>query len=87
MTSSPQIEHHDLGEQLRQFACDLAVRAGALILEGRRSGVGSVDTKSTATDLVTVFDRASENLIVGSLREHRPNDGIVGEEGLSLIHI
>ncbi len=84
MTSSPQIEHHDLGEQLRQFACDLALRAGALILEGRRSGVGSVDTKSTATDLVTVFDRASENLIVGSLREHRPNDGIVGEEGTSL---
>jgi myo-inositol-1(or 4)-monophosphatase len=84
VTPPSQTEHHDLGEQLRQFACDLALQAGALILEGRRNGVGSVDTKSTATDLVTVFDRASEDLIVGSLRQHRPNDGIVGEEGTSL---
>lgn len=66
---------------LRQLAAELAVRAGALILEGRRSGIGSVDTKSTGTDLVTEYDRASEHLIVNALRSARPDDAIIGEEG------
>lgn len=73
-----------LGSQLRQLACDLATRAGALILDGRRSGVGNVDTKSTATDMVTMYDRASEDLIVSALREHRGADGIIGEEGTAV---
>ena len=70
-----------LGSELRQLAADLAVRAGALISEARRSGAGLVDTKSTATDMVTEYDRASERLIVESLRAARPDDAIVGEEG------
>ena len=70
-----------LGTELRQLAADLAVRAGALISEARRSGAGLVDTKSTATDMVTEYDRASERLIVESLRAARPDDAIVGEEG------
>src|SRR4029079_13561040 len=32
-------------------------------------------------DVVTEIDRASEALIVGGLREARPGDAIVGEEG------
>ncbi|CAB4878138.1 unannotated protein [freshwater metagenome] len=67
--------------QLRLLACDLAVRAGHLISEGRLRGVGAVDTKSSATDMVTAFDRASEALIVEALRLHRPDDAIIGEEG------
>ena len=43
-----------------------------------------MDTKSSATDMVTRFDRASEELIVSALREHRPDDGIIGEEGTAL---
>lgn len=38
-------------------------------------------TKSTATDMVSEMDRASEELIVGYLLDARPADGIVGEEG------
>jgi hypothetical protein len=36
---------------------------------------------SGATDPVTAADRASEALLVQRLREARPDDGIVGEEG------
>jgi myo-inositol-1(or 4)-monophosphatase len=84
MTDSSESVTSGIGDELREVATSLALRAGALILEGRRVGVGAADTKSTATDLVTKFDRASEQLIVGALRESRPDDGIVGEEGTSV---
>ena len=77
----PEAMPDNTPEQLRIFAADLARRAGQLISEGRRSGAGLVDTKSTSTDLVTEFDRASERLIVSELRAARPDDAIVGEEG------
>ena len=71
--------------ELRALASDLATRAGALALEGRRGlGVGQPvahDTKSTPTDPVTEFDRTAEALIVTTLRRVRPDDSIVGEEG------
>ena len=72
-------------DDLRRLAERLALAAGTQALTGRRRlGVGqpaSHDTKSTATDPVTEFDRAAEALIVGELRRLRPDDGIVGEEG------
>lgn len=75
----------DSPADLRRLAEDLARRAGALALAGRRSlGIGQPvahDTKSTPTDPVTEFDRAAEALIVETLRRHRPDDSIVGEEG------
>src|SRR4051794_10535137 len=40
-----------------------------------------VSTKSTATDMVTEMDHASEALIVAGLERLRPDDGILGEEG------
>lgn len=41
----------------------------------------SVMTKSSATDMVTEMDHAAEALIAEGIREARPGDGIVGEEG------
>jgi myo-inositol-1(or 4)-monophosphatase len=71
--------------ELRRLAEQLARDAGTLAAAGRRRlGVGthvSHETKSTATDPVTEFDRAAEALIVGELRRVRPADAIVGEEG------
>ncbi len=70
---------------LRELAIELAGEAGRSALQGRRTlGVGQTvvhDTKSTATDPVTEFDRAAEALIVDTLRARRPDDSIVGEEG------
>jgi len=69
--------------QLLVLARDLAVRVGDTALAGRRRGLRNVETKSTATDMVTEYDRATEREIVATLRRLRPRDAIVGEEGAS----
>jgi myo-inositol-1(or 4)-monophosphatase len=72
--------------ELRRLAEDLAREAGGLAAAGRRAhGPGGLahDTKSSETDPVTEFDRAAEELLVRRLRELRPGDAIVGEEGAS----
>jgi myo-inositol-1(or 4)-monophosphatase len=71
----------DLPQQLCDLASRLAVAAGELVFEGRKSGLTSISTKSSDTDVVTEFDRASERLIVEGLRLERPDDAVVGEEG------
>ena len=76
-----------LRAELRELASTLARVAGTAALAGRRRlPVGQVvhDTKSSATDPVTEFDRAAEELIVSTLRRVRPDDGIVGEEGANV---
>jgi myo-inositol-1(or 4)-monophosphatase len=72
-----------LAVELRDLAADIAREAGDMVTAGRRRDDLVTDTKSSATDMVTQFDRASEQLIVGRLAASRPNDGIVGEEGAS----
>jgi len=68
---------------------DLAVPVAEKAADLLRAGVGrtrlSVTTKTTATDMVTEMDRASEDLIVGALLGARPDDGIVAEEGSARI--
>jgi myo-inositol-1(or 4)-monophosphatase len=69
---------------LRELACRLAVEAGDAALAGRRSATAltaAPGTKSSATDLVTAYDRAAEALVVAGLRDARPDDAVVGEEG------
>lgn len=77
---TPDLDGHDL-DGLRQLAASLAREAGRMIFEGRNAGIAEIDTKSSETDVVTEFDRASEALIVAGLVQARPSDGIVGEEG------
>ncbi|MBI2703734.1 MAG: inositol monophosphatase [Actinobacteria bacterium] len=66
---------------LLELACSLAEQAAALLMEGVGRTRASVLTKSSATDMVTDMDRASERLIVDGLLAARPADGILGEEG------
>ncbi|MGH9183084.1 MAG: inositol monophosphatase family protein [Acidimicrobiales bacterium] len=68
-------------EELLSLARLVAGQAAALLLGGLDQARGSVGTKSSATDMVTEMDRASERLIVGELRRLRPHDGILAEEG------
>jgi len=83
-TDSAQIDPAALVE-LRALAERLAHEAGTTALAGRRRlPVGQPpahDTKSSATDPVTEFDRAAEAHIVAELRRLRPDDAIIGEEG------
>lgn len=72
-----------LGTELRTIAEQLARTAGDMALAGRKSGDVTATTKSSPTDMVTQYDKASEDMITAGLREMRPDDGIVGEEGAS----
>ncbi|HEX2039482.1 MAG TPA: inositol monophosphatase family protein [Acidimicrobiales bacterium] len=70
-------------DDLLDLAVDVAHHAGALLLDGLDRVRTTVDTKSTRTDMVTEMDHASERLIATALREARPHDGFLGEEGTS----
>lgn len=71
-------------DELLRLATDLAVRAGRMVRDGRElHGIADAGSKSSATDVVTEFDRASEEMIVSGILDARPDDGIVGEEGTS----
>ncbi len=66
---------------LGDLAVAVARDAGALIQRRRAEGVRIAETKSSATDIVTEADRASEDLIRAWLRDARPDDAVLGEEG------
>ncbi len=71
----------DLATELRDLAMGLARDAGELA-ERLRDEVDLVgDTKSSATDVVTAADKASEKLIIDGVLAARPDDGVLGEEG------
>lgn len=72
-----------LASELLRVAEQLARAAGDMALEGRKRGDVTATTKSSPTDMVTQFDKASEELITTGLGRLRPNDGIIGEEGTS----
>jgi myo-inositol-1(or 4)-monophosphatase len=68
---------------LLKLAVETALEAGELIRDRRdavtRMAVSA--TKSTFTDVVTESDTAAEALIRERLRQARPEDAILGEEG------
>lgn len=61
-----------------------AADAAVELIHTRRPASFGVDAKSTATDLVTEMDTASERLIRSIIAEARPGDVVVGEEGGSI---
>ncbi|MEU0313217.1 inositol monophosphatase family protein [Nocardioides sp. NPDC006273] len=59
-------------------------RTAADLVRERAAGVVEVAaTKSTATDVVTQADRDTEALIRRLISQERPEDGFLGEEGVS----
>lgn len=76
----------DLLDELSALAAVLAGRAAELLLDGMASVpelllAERVGTKTSATDMVSEVDRASERLLVEGILAARPDDGILGEEG------
>jgi myo-inositol-1(or 4)-monophosphatase len=61
-----------------------AVRAGGAEALRLTGGAVDVERKSSAADLVSAADRASEAAIVELLVTHRPNDAVLGEEGAAV---
>jgi len=70
----------DAAAELLSIAVEAAHQAGALQLAGR-GGVQHVETKSSATDMVSEMDRAAEAVIREVILSRRPGDAILGEEG------
>jgi myo-inositol-1(or 4)-monophosphatase len=66
--------------ELTQLAVQLAEGAAAVVRAGHQDAV-EVAAKSTATDLVTEVDRATERWLVEYIRAVRPGDAVLGEEG------
>lgn len=62
-----------------ELAMSIAKAAGEQLLV--RPEHLEIDTKSSATDVVTQMDREAEAYIVAQLKKHRPEDAILGEEG------
>lgn len=69
------------GEALLGVAREVARAAVEVVREHAARGVGVAATKSSDVDVVTEADRASEALIRSMLRERRPDDAVLGEEG------
>jgi len=70
---------------LESLAVELALGAAEVVTRLRGEYVGhhglAVSAKSTATDLVTEVDRATERWLVDQLHARRPDDAVLGEEG------
>ncbi len=69
--------------ELLDLAVEAARRAGALLRDGRPDDLAVAQTKTSPIDVVTEMDIAAEKLITGFLADHRPQDGLLGEEGAS----
>ncbi|MEO5743347.1 MAG: inositol monophosphatase family protein, partial [Terracoccus sp.] len=69
---------------LERLCVSVAAQASRFIRDERPARVRVAATKSTDTDVVTVMDRASEELLRGLIQAARPHDGILGEEGLDI---
>lgn len=73
----------DFIDELLMRAILSALAAGDMLVN-ERAGDLEVDSKGAPTDLVTVMDRRSEELLADHLLSGRESDGIVGEEGASV---
>jgi len=58
---------------------EAAVAAASILVSG--ADVSGVETKISATDMVSDVDRACEAAVAGVLSARRPEDGMLGEEG------
>ncbi len=67
-----------------QLAAALVREAGQLALLMRMAGLQS-EQKTSVSDVVTAADHAAEAYVLEQLQRCRPEDGIVGEEGASVL--
>lgn len=69
--------------ELLDVVTQVATAAADVVADGydaMRAGLVDVDTKSSATDVVTTVDTETERFIRSRLAALRPDDGVLGEE-------
>jgi len=69
-----------LAKTLLDLALDIAKSTSELLVDKRPVDM-KVESKSSPVDLVTEMDKAAERHIVQRIKEVRPNDSFLGEEG------
>jgi myo-inositol-1(or 4)-monophosphatase len=70
------------GRDLLELAVATVGEVGRMLIERRpEAGPRVVQTKSSPTDVVTQMDQAAEQMIIDRIREARPGDAFLGEEG------
>jgi myo-inositol-1(or 4)-monophosphatase len=67
-------------DELLAVAVEVVRAAADLARDLRDQGVSGVATKSTATDVVTAADKATERYVRDLLGQRRPGDIVLGEE-------
>src|SRR2546430_2183320 len=67
-------------DELPAVAVEGPRAAADLARDLREQGVTGVATKSTATDVVTAADKATERYVIDALQERRPGESVLGEE-------
>jgi len=67
-------------KQLESMALEIAQATGSLLINDRPDDL-SVSTKTSETDVVTAMDKAAEAFIVEKIKNQRPHDLFLGEEG------
>jgi len=78
--SSPQVPAGPILRELEQLAVSAARAAGRFIIDERPDALDVAETKSSISDIVTVMDQRSEELLRRYLLKARPDDAILGEE-------
>jgi myo-inositol-1(or 4)-monophosphatase len=70
----------EAADELLAVAVEVARAAADLARDLREQGVTGIATKSTATDVVTAADKATEQYVIDALHERRPGESVLGEE-------
>jgi fructose-1,6-bisphosphatase/inositol monophosphatase family enzyme len=70
-------------QQLADVALDAAEGAAEILAATVHQERRLVETKSSATDMVSEVDRQAEALVARVLAKRRPDDAVLGEEGTS----
>ncbi|MGO4601427.1 inositol monophosphatase family protein [Terrabacter sp. 2YAF2] len=83
--TSPALPEGVSVEELERLCIDVATEASRFIRDERPERMGVAATKSSETDVVTVMDRRSEELLHRLIQQARPDDGILGEEGVDVV--
>jgi len=72
-----------LNQSLLALALDIAKSTSEILVNQRPENM-AYESKSTPVDLVTEMDKAAERHIVQRVKDVRPNDSFLGEEGTAL---
>jgi myo-inositol-1(or 4)-monophosphatase len=66
--------------EIERIAVEVALTAAALVVDERPRDLRVDSTKSTRSDIVTVMDLRSQDLIMERIAAARPHDALFGEE-------